>query len=115
MRPSGILHPTDGIPLPPDTVSTLLIANSSGQAIDWPAGVGIARLSGQTTAGGTLNFFANLYSTACAVPSTGSSASSSGVNHPIMGSASFQVPGNSTGFSVASLSSGYVMVECWKK
>lgn len=115
MRSASILHPTDGIPVPPDTVNTMLIASSSGQAMDWPTGTQMARLSGMSTAGAAMNFFVNLYSTACAVPTTGSSVSSTGVVHPVMGSASFQIPGASTGFSVAALSSGYVMVECWKK
>jgi len=115
MRAYGVLHPTDLVPLPPDTVNTLLIAGSSGQAMDWPANTQIARLSGVTTAGAALNFMANLFSTACSAPSSGSSASSSGVNHPVMGSATFQIPGGSTGFSVAALTSGYVMVECWRK
>lgn len=30
----GVLHPTDYVPKPPDTVQTLLIAGSSGQAMD---------------------------------------------------------------------------------
>jgi hypothetical protein len=115
MRNTGIMHPTDGVPVPPDTVNTLLVAGSSGQAMDWPTNTQFVRISGFSTAGVSLNFMANLYSTACSAPASGSSASSTGVNHPIMGSASFQIPGASTGFSVAALTSGYILVECWKK
>lgn len=115
MRAYGTLHPTDLIPTPPDTVNTLLIAGSSGQAMDWPTGTQIARLSAVSTVGASLNFMVNMFSTACAAPASGSSASSTGTNHPVMGSGTFQVPGGSTGFSVAALSSGYVMVECWRK
>ena len=115
MRAVGVLHPTDGIPIPADTVNTLLIANSSGQAMDWPTSTQIVRLTGWTTAGASMNFMANLYSTACSAPASGSSASSTGTNHPVSGVGSFQVPGASTGFSVAALTSGYIMVECWKR
>ena len=115
MRTIGTLHPTESIPLPPDTVLTLLIAGSSGQAADWPTGTQIARLSGTSTAGASLNFVANLYSTAAAAPSSGLTTASTATNHPINGAASFQVTGSATGFSVAALSSGYVFVECWRK
>lgn len=119
MRGIGVMHPTDGLPTPPDTVLTLLIAGSSGQAMDWPAGssVGlIARLSGQSTAGAQMNFEANLESTKAAAPSSGTSTiGTTGFGYTIMGQGTFQVPGASTGFSVASLSSGYVKIELWKK
>jgi hypothetical protein len=118
MRPVGVLHPTDGIPVPADTVNTLLIANSSGQALDWPTNTQIVRLSGWTTAGASLNFMVNMFSTQCAVPASGSSsatAASSGVNIPVNAVGSFQVPGVSTGYSIASLSCGYIMAECWRK
>lgn len=109
------MHATEGIPVPPDTVNTLLIASSSGQSMDWPTGTSLVRLSGMTTLGAAMNFWANLFSTSATIPASGSSAASSGVNHPVMGLGAFQVPGGSTGFSVAGLSSGYVSVECWKK
>lgn len=115
MRAYGARNPTDLIPAPPDTVNTLLIAGSSGQAMDWPADTDIARLTGISTAGATINFMVNLFSTMAAIPSSGSSAASTGVNHTVMGSGMFQIPGGSTGFSVAALSSGYIGVECWKK
>ena len=118
MRSLGIQHPQDFGPVPPDTVNTLLIAGSSGQAMDWPAGSsqgGLVRFSGVSTAGAQLNFMVNMYSTAVIAPASGSSVSSSGVSHPVMGQADFQLPGNSTGFSVAALSSGYVFAQIWKK
>lgn len=115
MRPIGTLHPTEGVPLPPDTVYTLLIAGSSGQAVDWPTNTQIVRLSGVTTAGAALNFVANLFSTAAAAPSSGLSTSSTSANHPVSGALMFQVPASSTGFSVAALSSGYVFAECWRR
>lgn len=118
MRGIGSLHPTEGIPVPSDAVQTMLIASSSGQAMDWPAGApgGLVRLTGLTTTGAQLNFNVNLESTKAAAPSSGnSSAGSTGFQTPVLGEAMFQIPGGSTGWSVASLSSGYVMAELWKK
>lgn len=119
----GTLHPTDNIPSPPDTVQTLLIAGSSGQAMDWnsaaSAGAGavhIARFTGVSTLGVLLNFNVNLASTKAAAPSSGlSTQGTTGFNHPVIGQGSFQIPVASTGFSVAALSSGYIQVEVWRK
>jgi hypothetical protein len=130
MRQIGLLHPTDVAVTPPDTVLTMLIAASSGQASDWlssgstatanaaVANVHLVRVSAQTTAGAAFSCFVNLQSTGAAVPSTGLQVGSSTV-HPVIGDDTpgriFQVPGNSTGFSVAALSSGYVQFEMWHK
>lgn len=127
-RAIGLQHPNELLmPQPPDSVQTLLIASSSGQAMDWmstgstaaanadAAGITIVRFTGMSTAGALLNFLVNLFSTACAAPSSGSSNSSTGTNHPVLGSGLFQVPSGSTGFSVAALSSGYVMMEGWRR
>ena len=127
MRAHGSLHPTDNIPTPPDTVQTFLMTGgSSGQASDWAtstgavanaqaAGVQIARLTGLTTAGVQFNFMANLFSTGAAVAASGTSIASSGTSHPVLGQATFQIPGGSTGFSVAAFTSGNIMVEMWRK
>lgn len=127
MRPYGVLHPTDLVPAPPDTVQTfLLTGGSSAQGIDWQtstgavanagaAGVHIARFTGMSTAGTQFNFMVNLFSTGAIVPTSGTSVSSSGVSHPVYGQATFQIPGGSTGYSVAALSSGNVVVEQWHK
>lgn len=115
MRSIGSLHPSEGIPVPPDTVVTLLIAGSSGQAADWPSGTQMVRFTGVSTAGAQLNFNVNLFSTKAAAPSSGTSTEgTTGFQYPVLGRAEFQLP-SSTGFSVAALSSGYVMVECWKR
>lgn len=125
MRSYGTLHVNDQIPQPPDTVQTLLIAGSSGQAMDWADtfanGAQQVRFSGVSTAGAALNFMVNLVSTHAAIPSSGSSVTtgttvgSLGNNIPVHGSREFQIPPWSTGFSVAALSSGYVMAEVWRK
>ena len=113
MRAYGALHPTEQVPKPADTVLTLLIAGSSGQAMDWPAGVDIVCFTGRSTAGAALNFEVNLESTRAAAPSSGTSTIGSTCAYPVIGQRFFQVPGGSTGFSVAALSSGYVSAECW--
>lgn len=119
MRPICTLHPTDQIPAPPDTVNTILLTGgSSAQAMDWPAGTQIARITPMTTAGAAFYVMANLGSTAAAVPSSGSTVGTTAlpfVNHPITGQMAFQIPGASTGFSVAAFTSGYAIVECWRK
>src|SRR5690242_7012268 len=110
MRNYGTLNPTDLTPNAADTVNTLLIAGSSGQAMDWPAGTGIARFTGVSTSGALLNFMVNLWSTIAAAPSSGQVTSSAGSTGypsvPVNGRDIFQISGKSTGFSVAALSSG---------
>ena len=116
------LHPTENIPKPPDTVQTLLIAGSSGQAMDWPVSPGagstgshFVRFTGVSTAGAMLNFQVNLRSTKAAAPSSGTSTyGTTGFNHTVIGQGAFRIPGDSTGWSVAALSSGYVQAEVWK-
>tara|TARA_R110000868_G_scaffold142759_8_gene360227 strand:- start:6973 stop:7362 length:390 start_codon:yes stop_codon:yes gene_type:complete len=127
-RQIGTLHPTDQVPVPPDTVTTFLMTGgSSAQAADWlssgstaaasaaVAGVHIVRITPLTTAGGTFFCAANLMSTAAAVPTSGTSIASTGVSHPVMAATLFQVPGGSTGFSFAAFSSGIVQMEQWRK
>ena len=129
MRQISVLHPTDFIPSPADYVQTLLIAGSSGQAFDWPGSSQtlpnsedphIVRFTGQSTAGVMMVFSANLQSTGCSVPTTangtGGLTTASSLSHAlVIGQGSFQVPGNSTGGSVAALTSGYISIEMWRK
>jgi hypothetical protein len=77
--------------------------------------VEIVRLSGVSTAGAQINFTVNLMSTGAINPSSGTSIASSGVNKLVMGQGAFMVPSNSTGWSVALLSSGYIQCEQWAK
>lgn len=129
MRYTGMMHPTDNVPVPADKVVTLLMTGgSSAQALDWTssagtavanaaaAGVSLIRLTGMSSAGGTFGFTANLYSTAASVPSSGDANGSTSANFPVQtGPSAFQVTGNSTGYSLAAFTSGYVIVEMWKK
>lgn len=118
MRTIATLHPQDSIPVNPDTVQTMLIAGSSGQAMDWPtgstAGGRIVRFTGQSTAGIPMPFCVNLMSTKCAAPSTSvSTEGTTGFNIPVMYQGAFQVLGASTGWSAAGLTSGYIQAEIW--
>lgn len=129
MRAYGALNPIDQTPVPPDTVTTFLMTGgSSAQAQDWlssgstatataaVAGVQLVRITGMTTAGAAFFFSANLFSTGAAAPSSGTSIASSGVNIPIAtGPRTLQVLGNSTGFSFFAFTSGYVIMEQWRK
>lgn len=119
MRAYGALSPIDQIPTPPDTIKTLLIAGSSGQAMDWGSTeIQLARFSGVSTAGALLNFWISPNSTRAAAPSSGSATGTTGGSYPsfpVLGERTMQVPPGSTGFSVAALSSGYITVEVWKK
>ncbi len=130
IRPFATLHPQDAGPMPPDIVQTLLLAAGTAQNLDWfssagtaaanagVAGVGIVVFTGQTTGNAALNFSLNLYSSGVISPTSGTSVNttgSSGVSHPVNGSAFFQVPAASTGWSAIALTSGYVMCEQWHK
>lgn len=124
------------IPVPPDTVATFVMTGgSSAQASDWFSsgstaltaagqsggnGPSIVRFTGMTTVGSSaFSFMVNLLSTlAVAVPTSGTTVGmggSSGVSHPIFQQGMFQIPGGSTGYSIAALNGGYVFVEMWKK
>lgn len=126
-RATGLLHPTDNIPSPPSMVITFLMTGgSSAQASDWyddtgtaaanaaTAGVHLVRITPVSTAGGAFFCTANLLSTAATVPSSGVTVSSTS-RVPVPESRMFQVPGGSTGFSLAAPTSGNVIVECWRK
>jgi hypothetical protein len=128
MRTIGTLHPTDQIPGLPDTVYTFVMTGgSSAQSADWlssgstavsqasVAGINVVRFSGMTTAGAGLAFTVNGFTTGAIIPPTSGTSISSGVSVPVVGQGSFQIPGHSTGFSVASLIPGYILAECWHK
>lgn len=129
MRATGVMHPTDGPYVPPDTVNVLLLTGgSSAQASDWlssgstalaDAGTGaihIVKITGMTTAGAALGLTVSLDSTRATVPSSGQQFGSTGIGQiPIMQPTFFQIPGGSTGWSAAAFTSGYVIVEQWRK
>lgn len=130
--PTGLLHPTDGYPVPATKVMAFVMqgGSSAGQVSDWlstgstamanaaAAGVGLVRLTGMTTAGSaSFVFQANLSSTGVTAPTSGDFNSSTSANILISGNnpVMYQVPGNSTGFSLYAVSSGYISMEMWHK
>lgn len=114
MRGFGARNPLDNVSVPPDTVQTFVLAGAAGQSIDFSSGTQRMRLTGITTAGAQLGFYANLTSTGAAIPSSGLSTTTTGINIPIFGSREFLIPGGSTGYSLIAPSSGLVVAECWK-
>ena len=123
MRPYGSLHPTDQVPTPADTVTSILLAAATAQAMDYPSGAKMVTISARTTDGTTafpLPVYVNFFSVAAAIPSSGTtsatntSAGSTGVSIPVFGTRSFQVPG-ATGFSVIAQTSGWVHFEWYGK
>lgn len=121
----------DRISMPPDTIQRILLTGgSSAQAMDWVTSTGaavssvaqahIVRVTGMTTAGAQAHLFFDPVSTFATVlasgssVSTGSTVGSTGNSIPLFGSREFRIPAWSTGFSVASYSSGFAIVESWR-
>ena len=129
MRPFSATNPLQRIPVLPDTVDKILITGaSSGQALDWagaPANAGtgkdnIVRVTFMSTAGALMAGVFNGISTHAGISSgssvtTGTTAGSTGNSVPVLGQGLFQIPAFSTGYSVSGFSSGWAMVEVWKK
>ena len=132
IRGIGTLHPTDGVPVEPNKLYQFLMQGgaSAGQKLDWSttdgtaaanaaaAGIGIVRISGMSTAGSAAFLFTvNLNCSGVNAPTSGDYGSSTNANHIVSGNnpQMFQVSGASTGFSVFAASSGWVMIEAWKK
>lgn len=103
----------DSICNPPDTRITLTIGTTA-QAADLPDGTHIVRLTGMTTNGAELGFYASLRTATAALPTSGTTSSTAnGVTVPIMnGPRLFTVPG-STGLSVIGPTAGIAHIECW--
>lgn len=128
MRPYGILQPTAFAELPADTVQTFLLVAGTAQSQDWlssgstatanagAAGAGIVRISFISTVGTSLVLgVVNLSNTNASSHTSGTSIASSGVNCPVPGTRTFQVPGGSTGFSLFSSTACFAVVEMWRK
>lgn len=105
------------IPVPANTVITFKMGVATGQSIDWPTDADVVRITPVTTAGAPICAYVNLYSTAAAIPSSGSSAgttATAAVNIPVAVPTMFSIP-SSTGMSCIANSACYVHVECWKR
>lgn len=100
----------------PDTKTTILLAAATAQAIDYPTDSHVMRLTGLTTAGAEMAFYVNVQSTAAALPSSGTTATTgtTGVSVPVVVSRDFAVA-SSTGWSCIAHGAGYVTAEFWKR
>lgn len=123
MRGIGWLHSNEQVSVPADTHSALLLAAATGGALDVPSGAALVRLTGLTTAGALLNFFANLGSSKAQAPTSSVTAGSTGstdlnIPMPNGGGFIFQLPGGTAGSSVISCfaaTSGIVVAEWWNR
>lgn len=123
MRGIGWLHPSEQSSVPADTQNCILMAAATAAALAVPAGAGMVRLTGMTTAGALLNFFANFLSSAAQAPTSSVTAGSSGstdLNVPFVngGGSYYQLPGGTAGSSVIGLfsyTSGVIVAEWWKR
>lgn len=116
MRNIGLMHPTDEIPLPPDTMSAVVLSGGVASTLAVPSGATHVRLVGQSTANGSLNYFVNFASTAAVVPgasfgaTTGTSSMSQGVNGTVMQ----RLLGGVAALGLVAQTSGIVTAEWWK-
>jgi hypothetical protein len=110
MRAFGSLHPTEQIPVIPDTMGSFIIS-SAGAVIttDWPAGAEIVAFSGEG------NFYVNWLSTGARVPTTNSSGTTLSSDANELNPSVRQIPGASTGYSLTGASSGVVTAAFWGK
>lgn len=120
MRGIGSLHPTEGISVPSDVVATI-IGSSAGAVIplDYPspgAATGSSRPHIMVISSQVPVFFRD-GTTGAAVPATGATTPGS-TGHGgvyIAQTATYQVPGASTGYSVAFPTSGICTIEFFRK
>ena len=120
MKTYATSHPTEAGPAPTDAIAFLVLSAGTAQAVDYPSGTEIVRLSGMTTAGAVLGFVVNINTSGAAlgssvVPSSGVTTATSQQNVicPAGWSLTYQLPGGSTGFSVVAGAAGYVSAEFW--
>jgi len=113
MRPTGLLHPTDGVPIASDYIQNIVAtAGSTTYVFDWPASTaGSTGPAGFVGFSGNVDFFVSYNSTRAAIPSSFSTGSSGFELNP-----SFrQIPGDSTGGSIVCVSSGHVSLSYYRK
>lgn len=113
MRAYSALHPTEQIPISPDTVGAAIITTALAVvAQDWPAGARFVSFDSTAT------FYANLASTGVNVPTTNSTGTtaSSGLNEISAGHLVRQIStGLSTGYSLTAPTSGVITASFWKQ
>lgn len=114
MRGYGIVNPNLDIPTPADTVGAAIVTTALAVVSgNWPANAQIGRFSSSNP------FMLNMWSTGAAVPTTNSSGSTASTGRSVAvvpgQNGLFQVPGDSTGYSLTAGSSGHITTEFWSK
>lgn len=118
------MHPTDGVPVAPDYVNVYVAsAASTGFVADWPASTATAGSTTPANAGAgifppsvvgfgsNVNFMFSNHDNTAGQPSTNIINGLGNEMNPGMR----QIPGDSTGFSIFPLSSGYITVSMYRK
>ena len=110
MRPYGALHPTELIPVPPDTVGVANISTALAvAAFDFPSGADLVAF------GSTANFWCDMQSTSVAIPTTTENGSTSVLSEYLRDGVMYQIPGDSTGGSITAASSGIISLSYWSR
>ena len=111
MRSFGSMHPTDLIPVPPDTVGVAVVSSASAVVSqDIPSGAEMVVF------GSPANFWCRIGSTGVAIPSA-STAGSSGGNPSefLRDGTTYQIPGGSTGLSISATAGMTISLSYWGK
>jgi hypothetical protein len=110
MRTIGLMHPTDLIPVPPDTVGTAVISSASAVvALDYPDDAHLVRF------GSTAGFWLDMESTSVAIPTASSKGTTAARNEYVESGMYYQIPGDSTGLSITAATSGVVSLSYWRR
>ena len=107
-------RPIPDIDTPADTVGAVIVSTALAVVSnDWPSGAKVARFAG------SIGYYVNAFTTGASVPSTAQSGSTSStgrsVYQPPETPRTLQIPGDSTGYSITSPSSGVITAEFWSK
>lgn len=115
----GMLHPTEGVPIAPDTMANYVTTAAGIYAKDWPSSAQMVRFRGASTAGAAQAFAVNMWSTKAAWPAATVEATTNSSALNTLVSAGYeliyQIPKDSTGFSLSVGSCGIITAEFWKK
>ena len=113
MRAIGTLHPTDSVPAFPDNVGIAVISSAGAVvAFDWPTGANLVGFDGHAA------FYLHPRTTGVAVPTTSQAGSTSQNLSMRMNQAHdalYQIPGDSTGYSVTAETTGVIGMCFWRK
>lgn len=107
---------TPNTPVVPDAVTTVLVT-SAAQAADYPSNTDLVRVTFCSTTGGNLAGVFNPESTGAAWGTSASATAGSTVSNIIVNSASkiFQIPRESTGYSIVGSSNAICTLEFWSR